>query len=113
MVQDDSKTETMPAANEPVAKRAKLTEANLENYIAEIEAAEDKINKLEDEQSVAICKLEQEYVAKKNPIFEERQKVIENIDKFWMTAFQNHPQLGCLVADSDLEAFEYWRGVLI
>lgn len=113
MVSDDTKTETMPASTEPVAKRAKLTEANLENYISEIEAAEEKINKLEDEQSVAICKLEQEYVAKKNPIFEERQKVIENIDKFWMTAFQNHPQLGCLVADSDLEAFEYLTAIKV
>lgn len=106
----------------PVSKKPKLDngihndldqEQHVQEAISGIEEIEDKINALEDEQSIEICKLEQKFVQKKNPFYKQRATLIERIPNFWATAFLQHPQLSCLVEESDEDAFQYLREISI
>merc|ERR1712168_1076122 len=66
---------SLDLADQPQTKKQKLDEANVHNNgideaaiqeaISKIESVEEKINQLEDEQSIEICKLEQKYVERK------------------------------------------------
>lgn len=90
---------------------ADLDQIQSNNILENISKAEEEINQIEDEQSLEICKLEQRYVEKKEPVFDKRQSFIEKIPRFWQMCMFNHPQLGCLIADGDLEAMEYLKSI--
>jgi len=100
--------ETAPKKNLDSSQGSVANEA-----IEDIEAIEDKINSLEDEQSIEICKLEQKYVQKKNPLYSKRAECISKIPKFWSTAFLQHPMLSSLIVDDDETAFSYLKAIKI
>jgi len=88
-----------------------IDEAAIQEAISKIESVEEKINQLEDEQSIEICKLEQKYVERKNPFFKERNQIIAQIPNFWSVAFLQHPQLSILIDDEDEEAFRFLKNI--
>lgn len=99
----------------PVAKKARMEtdvvrelklDASAAKAVETIEADEETINKLIDEQSEAIIKLEQEYVAKLTPIYTKRSEDIKKIPGFWARAFMNHPILAQLIDEQDEEVFK-------
>jgi len=107
MAKDEVSSEIMSEA--PAPKKQKLIEdpsEKFEEQLNQINDLEEEINKIEDEQSMEICKLEQKYVQKKEPVFEKRDNIIEGIEKFWYRAIVNHPQLSCMIAESDLDCLE-------
>lgn len=106
----------------PVAKKARMeTEAIKEikldaaaaKAVETIEDDEEKINTLIDEQSEAIIKLEQEYVAKLTPIYAKRSEDIKKIPGFWTQAFMNHPILAQLVDEQDTEVFKSLKEIRV
>merc|ERR1711879_1050618 len=68
-------------------------------------------NKIIDEQSEAIIKLEQEYVAKLMPIYNKRSEEMMKIPNFWSTAFQNHPEMSGQIDEADLEVLKSLREI--
>jgi len=106
----------------PVAKRARMEtevikelklDANQSKAVETIEADEDAINKLIDQQSEAIIKLEQEYVGKLTPIYAKRSEDIKKIPGFWSRAFLNHPVLSQLVDEQDEEVFKSLKEIRV
>lgn len=108
----------------PAAKKARME--NSSNVVQElkmdaavakavelIEHDEDNLNKIIDEQSEAIIKLEQEYVAKLTPIYAKRSDNCRNIPDFWATAFQNHPILGQLIDEQDEEVLKSLKEIRV
>merc|ERR1712088_141667 len=116
MAKDDVKAQiTKSGPAEPAAKKQKLTEevddAAFETAMTGIEDTEAKINTLEDECSIEICKTEQKFVEKKIPLFAERNQHIKKIPNFWSTALLNHPILASFVSDEDEEALQFLTNV--
>jgi len=106
----------------PVAKKARMEtevikelklDANQAKAVETIEADEDAINKLIDQQSEAIIKLEQEYVGKLTPIYAKRSEDIKKIPGFWSRAFLNHPILQQLVDQQDEEVFKSLKEIRV
>merc|ERR1712019_91485 len=106
----------------PAAKKARVEsvdpvkqikdDAATQQLVDQIEQQEEKLNELIDEQSAAIIKLEQEYVVKLMPIYEERQKVIAKVPNFWTTAI-NHTDLQGEMTEADLEAMKYLKEIKV
>lgn len=78
-----------------------------------IENLEAEIDKIEDDQSEAIIKLEQEYIMKKIPLYEKRAESVKNIPDFWSKSLMSHPQLSCLVEECDEEPLAYLNEILV
>jgi len=103
----------MTSDDVPVAKKARV-EASVADLksdaqqqaeqaaINEIEETEVKLNEIIDEQADAIIKIEQEYVAKFNPLYEKRAQQIAKIPDFWATAFSNHPIISQMLTEEDM-----------
>lgn len=109
---------TSDNTHEPVTKKSKvddvvMEEESLQAAISTIEGIEDTLNNIETEQSNAIIKLEQEYVAKKIPYYKKRAAQVKTIPKFWATALMNHPQLACMIEETDEPAFDYLESINI
>ena len=106
----------------PAAKKARIETSSKDvielkldqaaaDAVQKIEADEEQINKIIDEQSDAIIKLEQEYVAKLMPIYNKRSAEMMKIPNFWSTAFQNHPQMD--LCDDDVEVMKSLKEIKV
>merc|ERR1712217_581850 len=105
-------TDEIPAAKKARIEPATINVAEIKldqaaaDAVQKIEADEEQINKIIDEQSEAIIKLEQEYVAKLMPIYNKRSEQMMKIPKFWSTAFQNHPEMVSNMHEEDAKVFD-------
>jgi len=116
MAKDDVQAEVKTTEDAPVAKKMKIdpaVEDATAKALEDINEAEAKLNALEDECAIEICKVEQKFVGKKQPLYEQREKFIEKIDNFWQIALCNHPQLSCLISEKDEEALSYLKKVKV
>lgn len=99
-----ARVETAAAGTNPLKNEA--VQAATQASIQQIEELEDELNQIEDKQSEAIIKLEQEYVTQKVPVYEKRAEQIKKIPQFWYKAISQHPQIYCLIEDRDQEALQ-------
>merc|ERR1712217_716970 len=112
-------TDEIPAAKKARIEPATINVAELKldqaaaDAVQKIEADEEEINKIIDEQSEAIIKLEQEYVAKLMPIYNKRSEEMMKIPNFWSTAFQNHPEMSGQIDEADLEVLRSLREIKV
>ena len=107
-----------PTSEAPVAKKAKISQETdgdqaFSLALEGIESIEAQINTIEDEQSLEICKLEQKYVEKKQPYYNQREQHISKIDKFWMIALMNHPNISCLITEEDEDCLNYLEKIVV
>jgi len=73
---------------------------------AAIEAIDDvqnEIDKLNEQASEEILRVEQSYNKLRQPHYQQRSQHIANIPKFWLTTFSNHPQLCLLISPEEEE----------
>lgn len=70
-----------------------------------------EIDKLNEEASEEILKVEQRYNKLRQPHYKKRSDIIAKIPNFWVTVFVNHPQLSTLLDEEDEEALHYLRKV--
>jgi len=54
---------------------------------------QNEIDRLNEQASEEILKVEQKYNKMRQPHFQRRTELISNIPNFWVTAFVNHPQV--------------------
>lgn len=100
--------------NVPVqALKGEQAQQNVQQSIQSIEEIEDELNQIEDKQSEAIIKLEQEFVKQKTPHYTKRAEQIKKIPHFWQKACMQHPQLYCLIEGEDEKALAHLTEIYI
>lgn len=75
--------------------------------IEQIDEVQNEIDRLNEQASEEILKVEQKYNKLRQPSFQKRSELIAKIPNFWVTAFINHPQVSALLNEEDEEALQY------
>lgn len=75
--------------------------------IEQIDEVQNEIDRLNEQASEEILKVEQKYNKLRQPYFGKRSELIAKIPNFWVTAFVNHPQVSALLNEEDEEALQY------
>jgi len=111
------------SASGPAAKQAKpnngeagkaaapASDTEVQEAIEEIDRVQNEIDKLNEEASEEILKVEHKYNKLRQPHYTKRSDLISQIPNFWVTVFINHPQLSSWLDDEDEEALQYLKKV--
>jgi len=97
----------------PEAKVAKTnngeeqTDKDQHEAIEQIDEVQNDIDRLNEQASEEILKVEQRYNKLRQPHFTKRTALIEKIPNFWVTAFINHPQVSALLSEADEEVLQH------
>ncbi|KAJ8300262.1 hypothetical protein KUTeg_021781 [Tegillarca granosa] len=75
--------------------------------IEQIDEVQNEIDRLNEQASEEILKVEQKYNKLRQPYFQKRSDLIGKIPNFWVTAFVNHPQVSALLNEEDEEALQF------
>ncbi|XP_052093202.1 protein SET-like [Mytilus californianus] len=75
--------------------------------IEQIDEVQNEIDRLNEQASEEILKVEQKYNKLRQPYFQKRSDLIAKIPNFWVTAFVNHPQVSALLNEEDEEALQF------
>ncbi|KAK3088181.1 hypothetical protein FSP39_015800 [Pinctada imbricata] len=75
--------------------------------IEQIDEVQNEIDRLNEQASEEILKVEQKYNKLRQPYFSKRSDLIAKIPNFWVTAFVNHPQISALLNEEDEEALQF------
>lgn len=75
--------------------------------IEQIDEVQNEIDRLNEQASEEILKVEQKYNKLRQPYFKKRSDLIGKIPNFWVTAFVNHPQVSALLTEEDEEALQF------
>ncbi|XP_072672219.1 protein SET-like [Canis lupus baileyi] len=82
-------------------------EKEQQEVIEHIDEVQNEIDRLNEEASEEILKVEQKYNKLCQPFFQRRSELIPKIPNFWVTTFVNHPQVSVLLGEEDEEALHY------
>merc|ERR1712038_2015666 len=72
-----------------------------------IDEVQNEIDRLNEQASEEILKVEQKYNKLRQPHFGTRNDLIAKIPDFWLNVFVNHPQLSTLLTEQDEEVLHY------
>lgn len=100
---------------QPAAKLSKpstdLVDKEAQEAIEQIDHVQCEIDKLNEEASEEILKVEQKFNKLRQPHYRNRSDLISKIPNFWVTVFVNHPQLSTLLDEDDEEALQHLKKV--
>uniref|UniRef100_A0A8C9A7H6 Protein SET n=1 Tax=Prolemur simus TaxID=1328070 RepID=A0A8C9A7H6_PROSS len=85
----------------------KKKEKEQQEAIEHIDEVQNEIDRLNEQASEEILKVEQKYNKLRQPFFQKRSELIAKIPNFWVTTFVNHPQVSALLGEEDEEALHY------
>ncbi|MBZ3875430.1 Protein SET [Sciurus carolinensis] len=86
---------------------ANETSEKQQEAIEHIDEVQNEIDRLNEQASEEILKVEQKYNKLRQPFFQKRSELIAKIPNFWVTIFVNHPQESALLGEEDEEALHY------
>lgn len=96
------------ASEAKVAKNGEeMADKEQHEAIEQIDEVQNEIDRLNEQASEEILKVEQKYNKLRQPHFGKRTELIEKIPNFWVTAFINHPQVSALLSEEDEEALQH------
>lgn len=75
--------------------------------IEKVDQLQGEIDKLNEQASDEILKVEQKYNKQRQPHFQKRSDLLAQIPHFWITVFINHPQIGSLMTEDDEEILQH------
>ncbi|MEJ1274546.1 hypothetical protein NN561_005432 [Cricetulus griseus] len=78
-------------------------EKEQQEAIEHIGEVQNEIERLNEQASEEILKVEQKYNKLHQPFFHKRSELIAKIPNFWVTTFVNHPQVSALLGEEDEE----------
>jgi len=84
---------------------------DLQEAIEKIDEVQNEIDRLNEQASEEILKVEQKYIKLRQPYFQKRSDLVAKIPNFWVTAFINHPQISALLTEDDEDALQYLEKV--
>lgn len=70
-----------------------MSDKDQQDAIERIDEVQNEIDRLNEQASEEILKVEQKYNKMRQPHFQRRTELISKIPNFWVTAFVNHPQV--------------------
>lgn len=88
-----------------------VLDKEVQDSIEDIDRVQCEIDKLNEEASEEILKVEQKYNKLRQPHYKSRSDLIGKVPNFWVTVFVNHPQLSTLLDEDDEEALQYLKKV--
>lgn len=86
-------------------------ESEHQGAVEQIDLVQNQIDRLNEQASEEILKIEQKYNNLRKPFYSKRAEMIKKIPKFWVTVFVNHPQISALLDEEDEEALHYLTSV--
>ncbi|XP_023086775.2 protein SETSIP [Piliocolobus tephrosceles] len=96
-----------PADTSASAGLLKKGEKEQQEAIEHIGEVQNEIDRLNEQDSEEILKVEQKYNKLCQPCFQKRSELITKIPDFWVTTFVNHPQMSALLREEDEKALHY------
>ncbi|XP_038638351.1 protein SET-like isoform X1 [Scyliorhinus torazame] len=93
--------------NGGAAACSSVREKEQQEAIEHIDEVQNEIDRLNEQASEEILKVEQKYNKLRQPYFQKRSELIAKIPNFWVTTFVNHPQVSALLGEEDEEALHY------
>jgi len=84
-----------------------ISDKEQQEAIEQIDEVQNEIDRLNEQASEEILKVEVKYNKLRQPFFQKRSDLIAKIPNFWVTAFINHPQVSALLNEEDEEALQY------
>eukprot|EP00073_Rattus_norvegicus_P055571 XP_218493.2 PREDICTED: protein SET-like [Rattus norvegicus] len=85
----------------------KTSEKEQQEAIEHIGKVQNEIDRLNEQASEEVLKVEQKCNKLRQPFFQKRSELIAKVPKFWVTTFINHPQVSAFLAEEDEEALHY------
>nr|XP_004651196.2 protein SET-like [Jaculus jaculus] len=82
-------------------------EKEQQEAIEHIDEVQNEIDRLNEQASEEILKVEQKYNKLRQPFFQKRSELIAKIPNFWVKTFVNHPQVFALLGEEGEEALQY------
>ncbi|NXR75461.1 TSYL2 protein, partial [Pycnonotus jocosus] len=84
-----------------------------ERYLAALEAVQLELEAVEEEAARAFRRLRARFCLRRRPHLQRRNRLIQHIPGFWVTAFLNHPQLSAMISDRDEDALSYMTSLQV
>jgi hypothetical protein len=84
---------------------------DLQEAIERIDEVQNDLDRLNEQASEEILKVEQKYIKLRQPHFVKRSDLVAKIPNFWATAFINHPQISALLTEDDEDALQFLERV--
>ncbi|GMH39654.1 hypothetical protein BSKO_07552 [Bryopsis sp. KO-2023] len=81
--------------------------------LEEMDDCQDDLDKVNDEASDKVMKIQQEYNKIREPLYVKRNAIIRKIPEFWKTALHNHPTFRDVITEDDESALFYLTEVLV
>uniref|UniRef100_A0A8C2LK35 Protein SET n=1 Tax=Cricetulus griseus TaxID=10029 RepID=A0A8C2LK35_CRIGR len=110
LLPQSKKPKSVPAAkldHKPASLGLPKGEKEQQEAIEHIDEVQNEIDRLNEQASEEILKVEQKYNKLRQPFFQKRSELITKIPNFWVTTFVNHPQVSALLGEEDEEALHY------
>ncbi|KAM3656126.1 uncharacterized protein VK521_015304 [Ammospiza maritima maritima] len=82
-------------------------------YLAALEAVQLELEAVEEEAARAFRRLRARFCLRRRPHLQRRNRLIQRIPGFWVTAFLNHPQLSAMISDRDEDALSYMTSLQV
>ncbi|XP_075399139.1 protein SET-like [Tenrec ecaudatus] len=82
-------------------------EKEQQEAIEHIDEVQNEIDRLNEQASEEILKVEQKYNKLRQPFFQKRSELITKIPNLGVTTFVKHPQVSALLGEEDEEALRY------
>uniref|UniRef100_A0A8C7BMZ3 Protein SET n=1 Tax=Neovison vison TaxID=452646 RepID=A0A8C7BMZ3_NEOVI len=96
---DLSRSQRLNPPNHPEKEQQEVTE--------HIDEVQNEIDRLNEQASEEILKVEQKYNKLHQPFFQKRSESITKTPNFGVTTFVNHPQVSALLGEEDEEVLHY------
>ncbi|XP_059905886.1 SET nuclear proto-oncogene b [Gadus macrocephalus] len=87
------------------------SEKDQQEAIEHIDEVQNEIDRLNEQASEEILKVEQKYNKLRQPFYQKRSALIAKIPNFWVTTFVHHPQVAAILGEEDEEALQYLKRV--
>jgi len=78
-----------------------MSTRDFQESIEKIDEVQNEIEKLNEQASEDILKVEQKYNKLRQPFYLKRHEHIGKIPRFWLTALINHPSISAIVTEED------------
>uniref|UniRef100_A0A8B9NJ11 Uncharacterized protein n=1 Tax=Accipiter nisus TaxID=211598 RepID=A0A8B9NJ11_9AVES len=82
-------------------------------YLAALEAVQLELEAVEEQAAHAFRRLRAKFWLRRRPHLQRRNRLIQHIPGFWVTAFLNHPQLSAMISDRDEDALSYMTSLQV
>ncbi|NXP95787.1 TSYL2 protein, partial [Passerina amoena] len=113
MAEEESAVISLDEDEEEVEEEEEERDEGPARYLAALEAVQLELEAVEEEAARAFRRLRARFCLRRRPHLQRRNRLIQHIPGFWVTAFLNHPQLSAMISDRDEDALSYMTSLQV